>query len=114
MKRPALAFAIALASLPSPAAPMAFESGNDLFTKCSSDDASPAFIYCLGFVTAIADTMADRSDPFSGYYACFPNGVTKGQVLDVAMQYLRQNPQYRHFSAATLVAAAYAEAFPCP
>jgi hypothetical protein len=49
-----------------------------------------------------------------GWMACVPDGVTGSQVNDVAMKYLAEHPQQRHFSAPSLIAKALSEAFPCP
>ena len=90
----------------------AFESGDRLLAKC---DQSADF--CFGFVEAIADAMnAARSSggTVGGWTACIPSGTANDQVRDIAMTYLRNHPEQRHASAASLIASALANAFPCP
>lgn len=88
-----------------------FESGNELHTRCSSTGAFDLG-FCFGFIVSMADTlMANR--PY-GWSACIPvGGTSQGQIVDVVKQFLAANPKTRHLSAASLVALALAEAFPC-
>ena len=90
----------------------AFESGDQFLAKC---DQSADF--CSGFVEAAADAMnAARSSggTVGGWTACIPAGAMSDQVRDIAMTYLRNHPEQRHASAASLIASALANAFPCP
>jgi hypothetical protein len=57
---------------------------------------------------ADADVAIKR---FRGY--CLPSGVTGGQLRDVLVQYLEENPASRHKSVGPLVLRAFQEAFPC-
>jgi hypothetical protein len=95
----------------------AFETGNQLFEVCqpSADYFSQGA--CTGFVMAVSDAM-EAAQAFNGtvarWRACVPVGITAGQAKDVTVRYLTRYPERRHLVAATLVAAALAEAFPCP
>ena len=91
---------------------MAFESGDQLLAKC---DQSADF--CMGFIEATADAMNaahSSGGTVGGWTACIPAGAVSDQVRDIAMTYLRNHPEQRHASAASLIASALANAFPCP
>jgi hypothetical protein len=44
---------------------------------------------------------------------CLPANVTVGQMQDVVENYLREHPENRHFTAASLIADALQRKFPC-
>jgi len=90
----------------------AFKDGNDLSRLCAEPMDTFGNGECLGFVTGIADAMTERN-PIGGWSACIPLDVTIGQAADVAKQFLTSHPELRHLVAASLVAAALAQAFPC-
>ena len=81
-------------------------NGSSLLATCENDDrVSEAF--CNGYISAVADAVdADRS-------ACLPDEVTRGQLRDIAIGWLRAHPETRHYAAAKVVATAFAEEFPC-
>lgn len=86
-----------------------FDSGNDLFNRCVGSDALPA--YCIGYTTGVADTLG--SGPLYDFAACLPDRVSKGQIRDIVVKYLQDNPQERHYAAVGLTAKALSLAFPC-
>ena len=89
----------------------AFESGNQLLAKC---DRSADF--CFGFVEAIADAMnaaRSSSGTVGGWTACIPAGAASDQAGDIAVTYLRNHPEQRHASAASVLGNALANALPC-
>jgi hypothetical protein len=50
-----------------------------------------------------------------GWRACqSDDSLTTIQIKDVVVQWLQNNPKLRHQAAASLVAHAIADAFPCP
>jgi hypothetical protein len=68
----------------------------------------------MGISDAVAVNSASN-EGVAGWQACFNNySVTGNQMRDIAMRFLRERPQMRHFNAAALVSQAFAEAFPCP
>lgn len=88
-----------------PSAVSAFTlDGNQLFELCAGQ--SPI---CTGYVMGIADAK-DRDK--QGISFCIPDGVSKTQLQDVVVNYLRKNTE-RRFPAPLLVGAALAEAFRC-
>jgi hypothetical protein len=60
----------------------------------------------------VADAM--QEDTVWGRRACLPEVSVAGQARDVAVRYLTDHPESRHYTAASLVAEALEEAFPCP
>jgi cell division protein FtsI/penicillin-binding protein 2 len=44
---------------------------------------------------------------------CVPENVERGQIVDVTIKYLAENPQSRHESARGLTLQALQGAFPC-
>jgi len=88
-----------------------FQDGNELHKNCNKE---PAFFLglCSGYIIAVADVM-ENGQVISGWKACTPNGVTSIQLVDVVKRWLANTPQYRHYSATSLVAQALEKAFPC-
>ena len=88
-----------------------FFSGNTLWESCQrrgpSDAPNPE---CMVYSIGVADSHT-VSTP--GWW-CPPSNVTSGQVADVVSAYLRNHPEMRHYLAASTVALAIQEAFPCP
>jgi hypothetical protein len=83
-----------------------FETGNVMLQRCTE----PAWLmYCLGYLEGIG-----RYDQLTGSVACFPQGVTTGQVKDVYVKFLRNNPEDLHRSAVVLFMQSMMKAFPCP
>jgi len=89
----------------------AFDTGNSLYEDCTKEGGFNAG-YCMGYVSGVVDIMNDGT-PLYGWKACFPKSATRGQVRDVVTHHLANNPQDRHYNAASLVAEALSEAFPC-
>ena len=83
--------------------------GNRLLELCTSPNFSDA---CFGYLAAVADTMT--FEDISGYSACVPEGVTRGQSRDIVVRYLKDHAEIRHYIAPYLISKAKAEAFPCP
>ena len=90
-----------------------FESGNALFSTCTSTSALDAQ-YCLGFVSAVSDTAEVYESVTKRKFYCPPDGLTAGQLRDLSLQYLSNHPEQRHLAAASLVAYSFTYAFPCP
>jgi len=88
-----------------------FLDGNQLYQFCTaSDDLSQ--MQCLGYVEGVADYLnlisAENHRPL-----CVPVLATGRQVVDVVLNYLRDQPQNRTYDAELLVATALATAWRC-
>lgn len=90
-----------------------FDSGTELLALCEDPDGSGfAEMYCLGYITAVADVL-ERND-INGLRACIPDqGVAVEDLAEAVKAYLRRHPERGHYGAAGLVADALGEAFPC-
>jgi hypothetical protein len=89
------------------------DDGNSLLEICKAPEGSQARYNCLGYVLGVSDTLADLTTmgalPGS---PCLPTGVTAGQMSDVVVKYLAENPKNRSFSSASLVIGALTTAWP--
>jgi hypothetical protein len=95
---------VGLCVFPHPASAATLDA-NQLLELCTGQNP-----ICTGYVMGVADAK-DRDQ--HGISFCIPNGVSRAQLQDVVVNFLRKNPQ-RSFPAALLVSAAFAEAFACP
>lgn len=113
-----LALALVIASVPLPA--IALLSGNSALELCTSTHPSDV-ARCQGFVMgAVGMAEGVRFSQDSGAFvgpklveACLPDSVTVKQLTDVFVAYLQENPEVRHYSAASSAWTAMHRAFPC-
>lgn len=109
-----LAISVALSSAYAMPAKANFISGNILFQKCSSAPNSQEKAFCLAFIVGVSDAHETVFDALEKKPFCLPSGATGRQVMDVAIQYLEQHPESRHYTASSTVGLALIKAFPCP
>ena len=96
-------------------------SGNELFSACRPAAANGTNEYywdsmkCYSYVFGVIDGMIDMTRGTGGIVRapCFPNGASRGQVVDIVSRYLASHPESRHLNAGALVSAALYQAFPC-
>lgn len=87
----------------------AFMSGNEMHDQCQKQS-----LIVLGFVMGVSDTHEAYSDFGNTPVAfCVPTTATGRQVVDVFCGYLRDTPQNRNQSAASLAVVAFSKAWPC-
>lgn len=67
--------------------------------------------FCDGYVQAIYDAWHLGAGP--GVPTCVPPSVTRTQLVELAVNALQQNPEYRQEQAAIVVYAVMVTAFPC-
>ena len=89
-----------------------YVSGNRLYEHCGKSGLDAGRDLCIGYVSAIADVMAD-GDSVDGYRACVPGAITAGQLQDLLFDHLDTYRLYRHHNASRVVARFLAETFPC-
>lgn len=105
-------FVIFFVLLAAPASAGNFENGNSLYKNCQGDTFEQT--RCMAYISAIADVLGGKSyNSVAGYVACIPLRVNLDQLRSILVKWLNNNPQYRHYAAPGLVAAAFEEAFPC-
>jgi hypothetical protein len=103
-----------------------FEHGYGLLIKCEKTlggegDSSidPQTLYhtglCGGYIGAIHDSVKDmrlhdliKEDPY-----CMPVGITRGQLVGIVVNYLKDNPESLNLSASSSVLTAFSESFAC-
>jgi Ssp1 endopeptidase immunity protein Rap1a len=87
-------------------------TGTALLEACQSGDPGQHG-FCLGYIAGIADSVS-ASGKRSPVTACIPASVTQAQIVDTAVEYLREHPrETRSYSGAVLVLEAIRKAFRC-
>lgn len=91
-----------------------FQTGNQLYERCNnSSEVDRGF--CIGYAAGVADMLTiqelvgERPKRL-----CVPVEVTGGQLSDVVVKGLRDDPASRNQTASGLAAISIIEAFPCP
>ena len=88
-----------------------FMSANQLWELCNSNALNSG---CGAYVEGVADAMsANLPSGVAGFHACLPANQTIQQVGDVVKRYLQDHPEERGYTAASVVAKALQQAFPC-
>ena len=82
-------------------------NGTQLFSECDDGGDTPNGIACLHYIAGVADVLLMHKE------ICVPSGVTVRQLADIVTKYLRDNPEVRHFTAASDTMVALARVFPC-
>lgn len=109
--------ALALLLSAAPLEAQQFVDGNALYSACETRKWEVEW-YSMGVV----DTLIQELQVYSVFdeefsrkvFICVPPGAKSKQVIDVTCNYLRDNPENRHWSAWMLVSNAAVEAWPCP
>jgi hypothetical protein len=99
-----LAFPAAIALALWPCGALALD-GNDLLQICETRNAPD----CTRYIAGVVDTL--RGQPY--YAICPPSTADYGQMVDVALKKLHDQPAIRHYNAAHVVGLALRAAFPC-
>jgi hypothetical protein len=92
-----------------------YYDGNALYDMCRSTDSSIGYMErarCLGYILGVSDTLDSARDN-NRLSACVPPGVQAGQLNDIVLMYLRNNPALRSMEANLLVVMAIGDAFGC-
>jgi hypothetical protein len=96
-----------------PAAPSlaAFRDGNGLLQLCTATIGAQ-MDFCYGYIDAVTDYLV-VNNVMGDISACITTELDDGQLRDLVIRFLRQNPKLRRVAASELIARALAEAFPC-
>jgi hypothetical protein len=98
---------VALVAVSSPVfAQGGFWTGNELYNKCISDKPVEK-AFCAGYIIGVADAAVATKA------ICLDINVNVRQVNDVAVKWLRENPEVRNQPAFHLVFRALMLAFLC-
>jgi hypothetical protein len=57
---------------------------------------------------------ASLKGSFEDFGACIPDEVEIGQMTNITLKYIHENPEQAHMPSAGLVILAQQHAFPCP
>jgi hypothetical protein len=85
-----------------------FYTGNELYGKGESSNQNDK-TFALGYIAGVSDVLVG-DDMLK---TCVPENVTVGQMRDIVIKYLKDNPEKRHFTAHSNVGVALFKAFPC-
>lgn len=102
-----------------------FYDGNRLLELCSNYSSGVNQGLCMGFVAGYFDGYFDGVVRTVVNYEiapesqkrptfCRAENLTVGQLRDIAVRHIEQNPDKRHLQATLLLHAAFRAAFPCP
>ncbi|NYT36641.1 hypothetical protein ERD78_07140 [Allopusillimonas soli] len=81
-------------------------TGNELLSTCQDEY---SHMFCMGYVVGSLETWYTSNTA----RFCIPENVTQGQLTDITIKYLKNNPESRNLEASLFVASAISEAFPC-
>jgi Rap1a immunity proteins len=103
-----VAFCIASAA-PAQAA-TAFRGGADLYTSCTTSRGAD---FCDAYIMGAVDAMFALKNASGAGNVCITDGVRLRQVRDIVVQYMKDHPETRRYTAASIVVVAVRKAFPC-
>ena len=86
------------------------ETGNDFYAGCRG---APKTLECLAYVQGVVGGAEAMAIATGRRLICVPPGVTSGQLQDVIVTSLRNNPADNHLLIAALAFIALETAFPC-
>jgi phage protein U len=90
---------------------MYFLTGNQLKSHCEDGNAVD-LATCGGYVQGVFDEFEiERAGESKS--ECVPEGVVAQQVVDIALKYINEHPQYRQLQAAALIHQSLVDAWKC-
>jgi hypothetical protein len=96
---------------PRPAAARQFMDGNRLLQLCTAADPYNG-LECTGYIKGVADAFAFPMDA-EKRPLCMPAGVTAKELVDVTVQWLRDNVAEQTYPAVATVGIAIAQKWKC-
>ena len=104
---------ITMAALPSASkASTPGVTGNDWLHLCESKNDVDA-ARCFTFARSVADTLIFMLEADKAIPACIPVEADANQLVDLGVQFMVAHTKERHHGAASLLAYAFWDAFPC-
>lgn len=90
-------------------------SAQQIMEECSSELTSSRALECVNYIEGIKDVLNYVRDHslIKARLPCTPPRITIGQLRDVVVTFIQNNPQYYHIDGAPAVYAALISAFPC-
>jgi hypothetical protein len=102
-----LVVSVCLFSFASSSAAAYFDTGNTVYERCIAPDKTSKRQICLATVSAYLDMMRALG------YSCTEDKLTRRQVADVFVKFLRENPEFRQKSGPSLAIEAFSKGFGC-
>ena len=87
-----------------------YMTGRDLQKFCTSKF-NTDYGYCVGFVTGVADIAL--VSPIGGIKPCHKTSIKSQQLVDIVMNYIKNNPEIKRKPARFVILSALNNAFPC-
>jgi hypothetical protein len=84
-----------------------FDSGNEIYEKCIAPDKTAKRVFCLAAASAYLDMMRALG------YSCTSDNLTRRQVADVLVKFLRENRESRQKPGPSLAVEAFSKGFGC-
>jgi hypothetical protein len=84
-----------------------FDTGNQVYERCIAPDKTSKRQICLATASAYLDMMRALG------YSCTSDNLTRRQVADVFVKFLRENPESRQKSGPSLAIEAFSKGFGC-
>jgi hypothetical protein len=91
-----------------------FSTGTQLLEKCLAEPGSLAHIACTGEITGAVDQIRYENEVTGKCGIAVPDEVTRGELRDVVVKFLQDNPDMLPAPSAHLIVYAMIQAFPCP
>ena len=85
-------------------------TGHRLLNWCRSEQATPLWMLCLGYVAGVSDHLARVEG--AGRY-CPPEGISDEEEREIVVAFLDENEELRRNSALDLIVESLREAYPC-
>ncbi len=85
-----------------------FDTVNQIYERCIAPDKAPKRQICLATASAYLDMMKAL-----GYSCSEDKNVTRRQVADVLLKFLRENPESRQKTGPLLAIEAFSKGFGC-
>lgn len=108
--------AISLTASVPEAAHAQFLSGNQIYSDCQANKSDDTYYqksaHCTAYVMGAFDAIL-LARQLNGKPDCTPNNLTAGQMRDVTLKYMRDHPENRNMSAASIVLLSIVDAWPC-
>lgn len=87
-------------------------NGNEFLARCDIAQREPGhqldFGFCFGYLRGVLD-----GDQMGRQAICLPARVSNGQLMDIALKFMRDRPEIRHRNPGALIMASLFTAFPC-
>jgi hypothetical protein len=84
-----------------------FDTGNEVYERCIAPDKTSKRQICLATASAYLDMMRALG------YSCTGDNLTRRQVADVFVKFLRENPESRQKPGPLLAIEAFSKGFGC-